>query len=270
MCGACDITEEKGIHNPPSLDGSLIWRQLYFRNHTSLLWTLLCNGLDWEYCYNLIQQPSHSLSATPLRKDAVVLLRSWDKRHAKLKKNSANLKCKHLQIFLTAVHKLLCPHRQIEGWNVRTIGIPSKTVVGLKAAGNVFIVLFSLFFFSIFFLFLKTESGAAETVPTPPTFFCGDTWIHTRGWNQMRSLPSEAPFFPKSLCSFSPVTQEVNKPSHKRHRHTHTSRLHAWNKMHLSSYHQLSARVKSLDPSRKMPQCKCTSNIMLESKTRQR
>lgn len=71
------------------------------------------------------------------------------KGSTKLKKNSINLKCKLLQIFLTVVDKLLCPQRLITGWSRGAICIPSNTLVCLKPGfwdGTVFILFFFLLF----------------------------------------------------------------------------------------------------------------------------
>lgn len=89
--------------------------------------------LQREYCYSLRLQRSHSTNATIIRDGCSrSLAQLRRKAHAKLKKNSVNLKCKLLQIFPTVVDKLLCPHGQIAGWNGGAICIPSNTVVRLK------------------------------------------------------------------------------------------------------------------------------------------
>lgn len=200
--------------------------------------------LKREYCYSLRLQRSHSTNATIIRDGCSrSLAQLRRKAHAKLKKNSVNLKCKLLQIFPTVVDKLLCPHGQIAGWNGGAICIPSNTVVRLKHSfwdETVFILCCWFFFFFlggggylVFSpLFLNyTERAVAETVSTPPTLSSRDTWTHGEtGMKSNAFTPSRGNAFPKSQRSFSPVSEKVNKPSYK----LTFARTYMWKHPHLS------------------------------------
>lgn len=132
------------------------------------------------------------------------------KAHTKLRKNSVNLKCKHLQIFPTVADQLLCPHTHTQSRNKCTICIPSNTLVHIKPSIWDESTILTFFFSSPVSKQDCDNSSRAETVPTPPTLSSRDTWIYTWGeWWRVKSerfTPIRGNALPKSLWSFSLVS----------------------------------------------------------------